>query len=423
MKPFPVFPLTLFVAASICLRSAWCDDSPKAEVPPDPCITDLTLEKLDNPPERKTKFERIEQPATMELANVKLVDQRYVAKIRILLPYNSGDPYSGLDGNRDFGRESEFLRLGYEPREVTDLQVVYRWPLMSRTRVNLPTSFLAEAPSATWQRMLTQIPADRQPAEEQRKFFTAPVVRDFVSVDMPKGDSQFGARFEEHGGKKITYRPFNILAATPEQAEQRAKALLTILDQGYSRPLQLNLFKQRGKFCQEFRESETKLAAIHKEYQSAAEEFKQFSDFPDETLTGLRVQLFQWEAELAGLRAKIEACDKLLKGDGTAERRKQIEEAKVAAEIELAGCEGRRAKSAEFIDKVKQRSVVKNKRDLAAQQFSETNSRRDQLANGVRMIDQDIDMFGPVRLVDDAVTIQPVEWTKKPDSGPRNESR
>jgi hypothetical protein len=336
-----------------------------------------------------------------------------VAQIRIVLPYSSGDPYGG-EADRSFGRESQFLRPGSEPQELSALQMVYATPLMSRGRNDFPRSFFEEPPAASWQRMLARIPAERQPAEKLQKFFTAAQVQDLVFVDRPRNQSSFGpygdAEYSDKG--TIAYRAFAILAATPEEAEQRAKALLTILDQGFSRPTQKGLFKMRGELCDQLRESEAKLTAVDKAYQAASEEFKTYSEFPDETLTGLRVQLFQWEAELAGLRSKIEACEKLVKEETTVEGRKQIQDAKRAAEIELAGCEGRRNKSAEFIAKVKQRREVERKRNEAYQHLDQARDLRKKLSNAVLRIDEEIDMFGPVRLVDDTVIIQPVEWTK-----------
>ena len=44
--------LASLLLAPLLLSTVRADDPPKADNPPDPCITELTLEKLDNPPER-----------------------------------------------------------------------------------------------------------------------------------------------------------------------------------------------------------------------------------------------------------------------------------------------------------------------------------------------------------------------------------
>jgi hypothetical protein len=236
-------------------------------------------------------------------------------------------------------------------------------------------------------------------------------VEKFVFLGFLNGNGTT-TRYAADGENSVRYRALSVLGATPEQAEQRAKALLTILDQGFSRPSQIALFKLREQACEQFRDSQQKAEAAEKEHQSMVAELKQYADFPNDTLTGLRVQLFQWEAELAGLQAKVEACDKLLAAGPAAERRKQIEEAKVAAQIELAGCEARRAKSASFIAKVKQREEVASKTNAASGSLASAQRAQSQITARIKRIDEELATFAPVHLVDDTVIIQPVEWTK-----------
>jgi hypothetical protein len=114
----------------------------------------------------------------------------------------------------------------------------------------------------------------------------------------------------------------------------------------------------------------------------------------------------------AGWQAKIDACDKVLAAGAAGDRRQQIDQAKVAAEIELAGCTARRAKSAEFIAKVKRRDELASKKDEASNRWGLTGRASNSIAGRIKVIDEEIETFGPVRIVDDTVIIQPVEWMK-----------
>jgi hypothetical protein len=260
--------------------------------------------------------------------------------------------------------------------------------------------------------MLAQIPPERQPDEEMKQFFTAQLAPYYVFFAIPGPSSDPRVARRTGSSERRGLKTIHVLGATRDQAEARAKALLTILDQGFSRPIQIGLFQIRGEMCRQYRDSQEKVEAAKKEYQTLQAEFKEYAEFPSDTLAGLRVQLFQWDAELAGLQAKIEACDKLLSAGAAGDRRQQIEEAKVAAEIELAGCTARRAKSADFIAKVKRRDELASKRDEASNRWGLAGGASNNIAGGIKVIDEEIETFGPVQVVDDTVIIQPVEWTK-----------
>jgi hypothetical protein len=412
------FVVLLVMALTVGATSRAAD--PKPAAPPDPCVTDLTLEKLDNPPERKTKYEESKDPWVANLYDVKVVDQKYVAFIHIRLPHRTGSPYSSENGDGNFGRVSHYLSFD-EHKELAALQLVYPTaPLLATrtqdfSRSSADSSFLRrrnELQSIGWQRMLAQIPPERQPAKEVQEFFKSQMVAYYVFFN-PPGGGFTGIASRREQGELSVYRTLYVLGATRAEAEARAKALLTILDQGFSRPIQKGLLQIRGEYCQQYRDSQEKVAAAKKEYEALQAEFKEYADFPSDTLAGLRVQLFQWDAELAGLQAKIEACDKLINAGAAGERAKQIEEAKVAAEIELAGCKARRAKSADFIAKVKRREELTSKRDEASNRWGRAGSQLHEIAARIQVIDEEIETFGPVRVVEDTVSIQPVEWTKE----------
>jgi hypothetical protein len=143
-----------------------------------------------------------------------------------------------------------------------------------------------------------------------------------------------------------------------------------------------------------------------------AQQMKPFEEYTADMLSGLRVQQLQLEIDLTGVKARIAACDKLMNQPNIKiERREQIENAKIAAEIELSGFEARRAKSEEFIGKIKTKIDFTAHLDAAQAKWREARDALHHAENSLRTTDNVIRAFAPLPLVDNKVLIQPVEWT------------
>jgi hypothetical protein len=397
------FHVALLVLALVHAATARGND-PKPEAPPDPCVTDLTLEKLDNPPERKTKYEVVDSVVKEQLRDVKVADQKFIAVIRIVLPRNQGKPFESVEGGT-VGRTASFLHA----KDFRALQA-FRGRLLlnpwGSTFIQYDAKLQREKDAAdALSRMTALIPGDRQPAKELTTFFTQPASNRLLlspPFDSERPDNSL-SQYERH---------LRLLATSPEQAEERARALLSILDQGFSRPLQVALFRERIQQCDRLREAREKLELARKSRQNLDAKLKDYEEFTPDMLAGLRVQQLQLEVDLAGVKARIATCEKLLTKMAEFERRKPIEDAKIAAEIELSGFEARRAKSAEFVTKLKERNEITSRRDLAKNEIGTLGSLVNESTREIQLIDEEIEAFGPVRLVDDRVTIHPLEWTQ-----------
>jgi hypothetical protein len=393
------FLIALLVLALRYGTTAWCDDPPKAEAAPDPCLTELTLEKLDNPPQRKTNFVRAEEPLKMPL-NVKLIDQKFAATIGIELSNEEGN--SGRVGSREVElRRLMNHRRRTEDAELRSLKLIQGRYLLIPNLSPGEERLQNERLSQSLERMLAQIPADREPGKADREFFASAEVEKYVSTLV-------------NGGRNK--RTFVLLGATAEEAQQRAQTLLTILDQGFSRPIQLALFKEREAQCQQAEERKQKIAAAELQLKALAEELPKYADFLPDTLPGVRVQQFQADAELAGLKAKIEAYEKLLaKVDRDNPRFQRMSEAKTTAEVDLVSCEARRETIAGIIAKIKLRVELTQKQTTAIGERKFAADQLKSIASRIESIDDDITAFGPVRLTDGRVTISEVEWTRFPE--------
>ena len=143
------------------------------------------------------------------------------------------------------------------------------------------------------------------------------------------------------------------------------------------------------------------------------EELKAYADFTPDMLSILRVQQLQLDVDLAGVKARIAACERLLAQPALkAERRNQIEDIKVAAEIELSGFEARRTKSNEFIGKVKTKVDLLNKFSTAEVSLANAPITIGGLEEQIKTIDAAIRAYAPLPLVDNKVVVQPLEWTQ-----------
>jgi len=248
------------------------------------------------------------------------------------------------------------------------------------------------------------VPADRLPAKELQELFASPT---FVPrlFNLPgEVDSTVDGNWE---------RRLRLLASTPEEAELRSRALLSAIDQGYSRPIQLHLWRQRIAHCDELRAVDGQIPTQKMEVSTLTDKLREFQEFPPELLADLRVQLLQMEVDLAGVKARLALWEKLLAANaGKEERLQQITTAKEAAEVELAGIEARRAKSAEFVGKVKERIALQDQLLTAQQTSLSSQKRRSLLQREIEQLDQELAGFSPVQLVDNRITIHRVDWTQ-----------
>lgn len=356
--------VTLILAAGVAEAQS-ARGNRQAEKPPaaDPTETSWSAEKIDQPPTRELKFELAEEPYAIRLTrpDPKLVAQEYVAIVRFLTP----EP-------------------GIRPKSPQYARYSWRYEL----------ELLSSTQSA---KILKTIPEDRaRPA--QLDFFT--------SREIDEGFLSFGD--DSPGGED---REVRILAPSAEVAEKRAAAFVWLLDQGFSRRLQQQLWEQRTTSVMQWREASAGVEKSTKELAELGAELKRYEDFPADIRSALRVQRLQLEVEQAGIEARIAACEKLLVG-AAGDTHQAVTNAKVAAEIELAGFQARRAKADEFIAKASEKMALQQRHVNAEREFNRHKIIRENTAEALASIDERLQAFQPVKLVNNKILIHPIEWTK-----------
>ncbi len=354
----------------------------------DVTVTDLTEEKLNNPPKREINVERVDEPLKQKLpkADPKLFEQKYVAILKLETRKN-GQSYvlnSALDGSS------------------APNQFIGEYPLIHPHTGYSNYSKLS--PSECLQQMVKFLPAGKPIAKEELDFLADPqTFEGMLSFKIIQGRQQDFANVWS----------FLVLGATPEEAERRAKAFLTLLDQGAFRPIQLALLRTREPLCVQLRDQRKLAEAAPRLKDMVQKELTAFVDFTPDMLPNLRVQQLQLDVELAGVKARIATCEKLLAQPALkTDRRNQIEDLKVAAEIEFSGFEARRTKSEEFVGKVKTKINLLSKLSAAERQLTVAGRSTHNLEVAIRNLDATIRAYTPLPLVDNKIVLKPLEWTQ-----------
>ena len=360
----------------------------------DPTATQWTLEKLENPPPREIKFERLETELEKKLIHPdpKLLEQKYVATVRL----ERRKAWKNFVGDKlsfeQFGIERKTALLPY----LKDVELFGRGGGLAKP----------EKLFKGFERLMQQIPEDRRDkVKETWEFFaSARVDEGYVVVEVAfSGESPESRTF---------FTQLRVLASTPEIAEQRAVALLYLLDQGVSRPIEMELFKRREIIAAEWRTNQQSLSAADTKFSELNKQLSTYADYTGDMLTGLRLQNLQLEVDLARAKARLATCEALLKREPLPPSiRESMAHEKLKTEIDIAGIEAGQAKSQDLITQVKAKSALLSQIDTVTRE--RTSLRRDEEDRRSLLVylDAEIGMYAPLPLVDGKVIVQPVKWT------------
>jgi hypothetical protein len=352
----------------------------------------LTKERIDNPPARELKVEQLSEPLKRPLNRPQpaLVEQKYVAIVQLQLPVV----------------ERDYSSIVHSSHRLYDLQ------RLGNTFLLAPSggSFNDEPLSTQLSRLMEEIPEDAVPKADQDFFRSAEVDIGFVKLSN-NVSGRFSSTRDANAASK-PFQQFQILGKTAQECEQRSRALLTILDHGFSRPLQLELLARRSEQAEVFAKRQEDYLRTKDTIPALQKSLEEYSDLSNDMQTGLRLQQREAEIKIAGTKARLAACEKLLtQKDHPPERARLIENSKTAAEIELADLEAQHAKAIELVAKVNARIGLSAQLEQASKSVPDmANSLNNRLQTLLR-IDRDILRHAPLPLVEAKIVIRPVEWT------------
>jgi hypothetical protein len=209
-------------------------------------------------------------------------------------------------------------------------------------------------------------------------------------------------------------RPIGIFAPTAEEAEARAIAILQLYDCGLSRPLQRHFLAEAQKYAAEAREKYRDYAKLSEAIHAEEEKIAKPSEISTEILGQLKAQKVMMAVEMAGLNARVKACDAMLNEPKKLEvsALQSVSDMKVKAEIERIGIK-------EKLDQINAFIAEGDHREATQKSIATLDRKR---ATVARDVSSSIDRaescvtlagyYAPRGLIDNKITVSPVEWTQ-----------
>lgn len=208
----------------------------------------------------------------------------------------------------------------------------------------------------------------------------------------------------------------SVCATTSERARELVDGLFALLDHGICYPSQRQWMLKKQSAEQELAEPRAKLAEQQKQLAQLQEEYQKFDEFKDldkTALSGLKTQQRLIAVDIAGAKAQIEACIRMLadlaRQTANTSRLQQIEGLKIAAEIELVGLTARKNALDEIVEKGATRAGLGSK-------VSQAESRSGFSKKQISEAERTIAIYEAVRkayepfAVRGKITIHPIKW-------------
>jgi hypothetical protein len=380
-------------------------------------------EVLQKPiPKRDYKVETGELTKTkLFRADPKLLEKKVVATFSLVImgkekPELGGRfPYSGgiRQTDRLFASEQPTgPRFGsdlpghteYWEYYPADLRRLIRWhddSFLFSSSGSTPPSPRSEPLSDQHKHLLDKCDASRRPSPPMIEFLTsADCDRDVARSRIPGDQGTIGWMYR-------------VYAATPDEAEQRVAAILQLLDGGLSWPMREYLQGEGRKSLDAARSIFEEVAKQSAVIQAEEDKLAKPSEISPDILIQLKAQKVMVAVELAGLIARVKACDGMLKDPKKLEisTLQSISDMKVKAEIERVGIK-------EKLDQINAFIGEGDSRQSTQERIAELKKARNPILNrahaaeGAAWIYVNLfDLYAPLPLKDNQITISPVEWT------------
>lgn len=355
-------------------------------------------------PERDLKV-KTEAPVTWKFTrpDPKLLENKFVATFALRpagAPGTSRQSYeaftrsvSNLSGSSFDGDIPEALRS----EGLSLIQVLHPLVATPPDDSALPKHF---------QWLAKRCPPASRPDEDQVAFFTSPDCQRTIkrfAMDVE------GVRFP------VKDTVFQIQASTAEAAEDRAKAIIRLYDAGFSRPMQGYFLGEFRKALEAAREQHAKIKSNDSAIAAEQQKLAKPSEITSDILKELKAQKVMVAVELAGLSARVKACDAMLQDSNKlrAAALQSVGDMKVKAEIERVGIKEKLDAINAFIAEGSVRDDAQAKlTQLLGQRIELSRTFGFRLAARVSAQIELLKLFEPFEIPDNQITVAPLEWTE-----------
>ena len=350
-----------------------------------------------DPPKRDLRYKTETEPVKTKLfrADPKLLENKFVAKFGVMpagLDLNDQESVTRLNARVEAER---YVRYPDEIRALVLWNRAYMFRSSSRASFE-------ESPA---QEELFKLWADKCPPELR----PAQRIIDFLTSE--EGNRDVIRSRSSPSPSALARWQFTVYAPDAEAAQERAAAILQLLDCGLSRPMQRFALEQGKAALAEARQAESEVAAANKAIESERAKLAKPSEISDDILSQLKAQKIMVAIELSGLSARVKACDEMLVKPLPANTLASIGDMKVKAEIDRIGIK-------EKLDQINALIAEGDARQAASARLL-TLTRAKQRAQSSLSSAQttaawyaDIfALYAPFQLEGNQITISPIEWT------------
>lgn len=372
-------PIFLLLAFLFPMMTQAAPQDVEAPEPPGETEIEPEIDPSDEMiPEREIQFEHTEAEHQLKLfrADPKLLEQKYSAVVRFEF---AEDPKSGY--------------LSLVPPDLRDILNYGGMPLF-----RIPASRTPLSPEDFFRRLMERLPDEKTPSGETVEFFTGEEPgAGYVQLNVAHAPSSL---------------EFRILAPTAELAQQRAEALVKLLDYGLTQPIQSRLRHEKRQLQEEVTGYEERIEEAQERVAEYQQQLQDTESISAEELSALKTQQRLLAVDLAGTKARIQAADKLLSDRRplSETRIDRIENVKITAEIELAGLSGRQKTLNEMIEQAEQRLELVGKMRDASVQIRRAEVKKSEVNKRIRIFNEAVELFGPLPLHEGKIVIQPIQW-------------
>jgi hypothetical protein len=361
------------------------------------------------PRDFKVKTETAPLKTKLYRADPKLLENKFVATFNVLpAGLDLTDPASVQKFGKQQEADSNLIRS--YPDDLREL-IAWEGTYLFLTDRGFPAK---HSLGEQFKLLAANCPPNERPDQELVEFLTSVTNanRHVIRGHMPPGEIAI-PRGSRSALTEVPGWSFTLLAPTAEAAQQRAAAILRLLDGGMSRPMQRYALKQGRESLAAARLSQGQIADHAEQIRQVEEAVAKPSEISADILSQLKAQKVMVAVELAGLIARVKACDEMLKDPKRLEiaTLQSITDMKVKAEIERVGIKEKLDQINAFITEGDLRESAKsNLASLQASRRRSTSTLSDHLTNA-QWYAALVELYAPLQLAGNQITISPLEWT------------
>lgn len=338
--------------------------------------------ELSRPPKRDYEIETgPTQRTKLFRADPKLFERKFVAKLKVV-------PLS----------ERAYNPLTGDPRRSSDFPVEMRQLVQIFESGQSFGAGGAKPPNETFTALSARCPEGQRPEE----------LTSFLKSAESSGDVMIGLKNPNGEWECVVYAP------TADEATARAAAILRLYDCGASRPLQRFFLAEAQRCLASSRAACDDFTKLSGEITAEEEKIAKPSEVNVDILNQLKAQRVMVAVELAGLNARVKACDSMLNEPKRLEvsALQSISDMKVKAEIERIGTKEKLDQINAFIAEGDRREGIQKNLDQLSLKLTGAAQRAANATRAAETYASLVDYHAPRELEGNKIVVTPIEWTE-----------